>query len=870
MTSDDNEQPCLRYRFANAEFDTASWQLHVDGGPVALERRPADVLTCLLRHAGEVVTKEELREAGWPGQIVVDNALTNAIGKLRRALGAQGSDCIETRHGVGYRLNATVQREVVRRSQPAYAPAVGEAVPQRPNWLLKQQLDAGGHTPVWLCEHTKTGEYRVFKFSPDGHRLAALKREATISRLLREALGDRADFGRIIDWNFDAEPYYLECQYGGPNLVEWADTQGGLAKLLLATRIALVARLTETVADAHAVGVLHKDLKPANVLIDGDSVQGTARIVDFGSGGLEDAEQLETYGITGLGFTANQPFGDGTSGGTPLYLAPEVVAGQAATLQSDIYALGVILYQLVIGDLSQPLAPGWEHRITDELLREDIAAATQGDPERRLSSARELATRLRTLDKRRAERRREQQQAERMRAAEERVRRTRARRPWLAATGLALVAGLALSLWQYHQARQAQQIAQSINTFLQQDLIAAANPLLNQGRSDVTVIQALSDAAATIDERFAEQPRVAYELHAMIAKTMQWQGMWKRAREQFQYALEQADEAGISGSSKVLHTRLRYTRLLMNANMADAARKQLAYVKAHIRPWTSDKVVAEVHFIRGLLFKSHGKPDRAIKQFETAMALRPEAHGYNQPLIGLLVKRGQYERAKKLAAEVIHFEASRYGWEHGGTVSARLTAARRLAPIKTARQRLQQFTELAKDTRRTFGVHHTKHWAALLAKGRALVDLGRWQQAAKTLTKTYHGLKALGEQTWLGYHYVVAPLGRAYRHLGKCKQILSRLADTTHLFGNRHGRTQKYTALAATSWAACLKATGATAKAAQVMARFKPRDLNQRNYPGELIARIRSLNKHLGLAQAEHTVEIQARNGQTVSSGQDA
>ena len=65
---------------------------------------------------------------------------------------------------------------------------------------------------------------------------------------------------------------------------------------------------------------------------------------------------------------------------------------------SRFSALGILLYQMAVGDLARPLAGGWERGIADELLREDIAACVEGDPQRRLASAADLSTRLRTLD----------------------------------------------------------------------------------------------------------------------------------------------------------------------------------------------------------------------------------------------------------------------------------------------------------------------------------------------------------------------------------------------------------------------------------------------------------------------------------------
>jgi eukaryotic-like serine/threonine-protein kinase len=130
--------------------------------------------------------------------------------------------------------------------------------------------------------------------------------------------------------------------------------------------------------------VLHLDLKPANALI-ADPQRPVAGwqlcLTDFGSGRLLEPGRLLELGITQWGLKHTQAF-DADSGGTLLYLAPEVLRGQALTVQSDVYSLGVMLWQFAVADLRRPFSPGWEREVGDELLREDIAAATDGDPER--------------------------------------------------------------------------------------------------------------------------------------------------------------------------------------------------------------------------------------------------------------------------------------------------------------------------------------------------------------------------------------------------------------------------------------------------------------------------------------------------------
>ena len=66
-------------------------------------------------------------------------------------------------------------------------------------------------------------------------------------------------------------------------------------------------------------------------------------------------------------------------------MAPELFAGKPASIASDIYALGVLLYQMTVGDLSRPLGQGWERDISDPLLVEDIAACVAGNQKERIA-----------------------------------------------------------------------------------------------------------------------------------------------------------------------------------------------------------------------------------------------------------------------------------------------------------------------------------------------------------------------------------------------------------------------------------------------------------------------------------------------------
>ena len=429
------------WRFADCEFDEARYELRVAGSLVDIEVKPLEVLRALLLQAGEVVTKDELLEAVWPGTSVVDGSLATAVSKLRKAVGSPS--LIVTVPRVGYRLAVPVTRR--ERADPAW-PSLhlepGALVPGREQWRLERHIGVSPSSEVWLAVHPKTAERRVFKFATDPVHLRGLKREVTVARLIREALGERPEFVRLLEWNFETGPAFLESEYGGLDLAAWASARGGLSTIDLAVRVGLIADAAAAVHEVHGIDVLHKDLKPGNLLVSEAETGGLrVAVTDFGSASIVESVRLDALGITRLGFTDPAGSSDGAAG-TASYVAPELLSGSTPTRASDVYALGVLLYQVVVGDFRRVPAPGWEADVADPLLRADIAAAASGDPERRLQSAGELAHRLRNLDVRRA------RHASAAGASGHPARAAEARssgRPsravaWLAAAALALVA----------------------------------------------------------------------------------------------------------------------------------------------------------------------------------------------------------------------------------------------------------------------------------------------------------------------------------------------------------------------------------------------------------------------------------------------
>lgn len=115
-----------RWRFGGVEFDERELALKLDGSAVEIEPKPLLVLRHLLEHAGEVVTKDALIRAVWPGRIITDAALAKSVGRLREALRDREQVIVRTHHGFGYRLVAPIKIEVLER-EPAVRPAAALA-----------------------------------------------------------------------------------------------------------------------------------------------------------------------------------------------------------------------------------------------------------------------------------------------------------------------------------------------------------------------------------------------------------------------------------------------------------------------------------------------------------------------------------------------------------------------------------------------------------------------------------------------------------------------------------------------------------------------------------------------------------------------
>ncbi len=787
--TDSAPAPCYTYRFGTAEFDEARFELRVGGLPVDVERRALDVLAYLLRHAGEVVTKEELLREVWVGRVTVDKVLPNAVTKLRRALGEANAERLMTQARVGYRLDGTVSRMAVGNSLTSRLDlAAGQPVPGRENFILLRQLGATHGSEVWLAEQARTHAQRVYKFAADGDRLRALKREVTLSRVLREGTDERALFIDIIDWNFETPPFFLECEYGGQSLLDWAPD--GLPALTQEERIGLFLQIADAVAAAHAVGVLHKDLKPANVLIVADGDGWRIRLTDFGSGRLLDPERIDALGITRLGLTITQNVSTDSSSGTPLYIAPEVFAGHTPTVQSDVFALGILLYQLLCGHLNKPMTSGWEQDIADDLLREDIALATDGNPQRRLASVAELAARLRACEQRREQALRAEQIEQQARIARETLARSRARRPYL----IALIAALALSavvaLALYRTAVQARNVAQrelerasAINRFLNEDLIGRSNPLVVAKGQGASLKDVLLGARDRIGKRFAAQPLTEASVRTSLTMLLNMIELLPEAEAEARQALALYEREEGAASLDALKARTLFARLLTRTSKFDESLKELQTLD-RLTAGTQDPYTRYlVASAWGVYDMNRGDYAKALPLYRTAIPLLRQAEPDNvtlrdsmrMDLIGALTQTGKTQEARKEGEDLIA-EINARGNDNGLVVAFAKAAIARTYTLDGDLQKAEtQLLDAQKTIVQLLGEDHTRNLMVLSDLFDVAMKRHDWPAAIDYARRVHEGFRAKFGQDHNFSNITLANWGQALYESGDAREAATKL-----------------------------------------------------------------------------------------------
>jgi serine/threonine protein kinase/tetratricopeptide (TPR) repeat protein len=228
---------------------------------------------------------------------------------------------------------------------------------------LIRLLGAGGMAEVWLAKRADGAFTREVALKLPS--LTRVRRDLE-QRFVRErdilASLEHPHIARLYDAGIDPDGLpYLSMEYvQGELLTDWCDAR----RLDIRARLRLFLQVLEAVQYAHERQVIHRDLKPSNILV---TKTGQARLLDFGVATLLD--NGEVAGKTPLTTVYGHAL-------TPIYSSPELIRGDPVTAKSDIYSLGVVLFELLTGDRPYRLNAG----ASRALLEHAIAAAEVRKP----------------------------------------------------------------------------------------------------------------------------------------------------------------------------------------------------------------------------------------------------------------------------------------------------------------------------------------------------------------------------------------------------------------------------------------------------------------------------------------------------------
>ncbi|HEX4829807.1 MAG TPA: protein kinase [Trebonia sp.] len=258
-------------------------------------------------------------------------------------------------------------------------------------YLLESRIAAGGMGQVWLARDEVLGRLVAVKLL----RPEYAEHPETLERFRAEArhagVLSHPHIAQVYDYGHSGpfrEPYLVMEYVDGPSLAEVIES----APLPVGYACEVLAQAADGLDAAHRAGLVHRDVKPGNMLLTSD---GQVKITDFGIAHAAGSAPITAPGIVM---------------GTSLYMAPERIAGGPGTPASDLYSLGIVTWECLVGcppfrgtsadvmaaHLHQPLPPlpGWVPAAVCEL----VARLTAKDPRYRLADAGELAAQLEALE----------------------------------------------------------------------------------------------------------------------------------------------------------------------------------------------------------------------------------------------------------------------------------------------------------------------------------------------------------------------------------------------------------------------------------------------------------------------------------------
>ena len=540
-------------------------------------------------------------------------------------------------------------------------------------------LGRGGMSDVYLAER-RDGQFE--------HRVALKVVRAPESAPIRQRFArerrilarlEHPGIARLLDGGVtpDGRPYIIMEYVEGVTLTEYCAHQ----QLAINDRLRLFLQVCEAVAYAHRNLVVHRDLKPGNILVTSD---GRVRLLDFGIAKLIEPDTTENATLTDLGVHVL----------TPDYAAPEQVYGEPITTATDVYSLGVVLYELLSGQRprrfsgrrlaemarafrdSAPTPPG---SLKPE-LRGDLDAivltAIRREPERRYPSVLALYDDVsRHLNGLPVLARRDSFPYRLSRL----IRRNRAAAAASIIAFGALMAGLVGIAWQGQRAERERDIALNeadkaarVATFMT-SLFQLANPAQSGGDS-ITVRDMLDSGRVWIDRELTGQPELRSQLMFRLGEAYFGLGRYDRARDLWQATLNTQISLYGESHGEVATTMHYLAKVLNDLGSTDSAevlaRRSLAILRLRRNP--SD--LATARFLDRLAnsLRIQGRIDEAESLAREALTILPDTQPdarndrsiISTTLAHLLRARGEYAAAESLHREVLGLRRTHWGNDH--------------------------------------------------------------------------------------------------------------------------------------------------------------------------------------------------------------
>jgi serine/threonine-protein kinase len=724
-------------------------------------------------------------------------------------------------------------------------------------YRLKGVLGEGGMGVVYLAERTDLGSLVAIKLLSDA-LLSPARRERFAAEQRMLAKLDHPSIARLYDAGAldDGTPFFVMEYVDGKPLTEHCrEKRTGLLE-----RLRLFRALCEAVQFAHRHAIIHRDIKPSNVLVRRD---GSVRLLDFGI--AKHLEHLEPSTAAEKHRTET-----GMRMLTPAYAAPEQIQGDRVGIFSDVYSLGVVLYELLAGRLPTDRSRGrsaiadGEDRPAKEPDKPSAAArspgedavsarpgawadldvlvltAMHGEPQRRYGSVEAL---IRDIDHFLA--------GEPLEARPDsvgyRLRKfvTRHRRSVVAAGlgAVSIVSLVSFFIWRLtverNYAKRQTAIAAHINQFLSSDLLEQSDPF-QSGKSTETLLAAIERALPDIDRRFHDEPEVAARLHHTIARSLDARSDYALARDQYERAATLFNRVGGPRSEDAVLVRLQCANMEARSYAAGSlprAREILAQQEAMIQ--TLDHPPAEIGIWRlaakGMIAAIANEPKETIANYQAAISAAQHLsdfdpavlQGFKERLLWGYVRAGQGPEAERVARELISETTKASGPTHSGVLRLRLKLAQALLIQNKHAEAIEEADALYPLISAALGPDHEVALQVLLTRANSEGTLERWEDSIRDDLEAHRiAMKKDGPLTFLA----LAPLSDA--GLSECRA--GRLAQgeahsreafdgSRTAFGDRAGMTGG----AAYSLATCLVGLGRVDEASALFGNIDVRAVEQ-------------------------------------------